>query len=122
MVSRKLAFRAIRMRVAQPIATARRASFVGIVCFVASWAPAKAADPPSNDSPLPVVDNRAAQENQDAAAAALSAAREKIRARLDEAERLWEASKPKSYTYSMSVSYAFTGASYKISMSDGRCT
>src|SRR5262245_489594 len=102
MVSRKLAFPAIRMRVAQLIAAALRASFVGIVCFVASWAPAKAADPPSNDSPLPVVNNRAAQENQDAAAAAaLSAAREKIRARLDEAERLWEASKPKSYTYSM---------------------
>ena len=68
---------------AQAIATALRASLIGILYFVASWTPAKAVDLPPDQ----------------------------FLAKLDEAERLWKASQPKNYSYSMSIGYAFTGTS-----------
>jgi len=40
---------------------------------------------------------------------------------LDEAERLWESSRPVKYSYTMYWSYAFTRGTYKVTVSGDQC-
>lgn len=126
------------MTAAQAIATALRASLVGIVCFVVSWTPAKAAAPPTTldestvhrielvageDGSFRVLNDSTGQEQQGpVSTAAADAPPDKLLAKLDEAERLWNAAQPRSYSYSMTRAHAFTRVSYEISVRDGRCT
>jgi hypothetical protein len=41
---------------------------------------------------------------------------------LDEAQRLWESSHPRNYSYTISWSYAFTGPTYKVTVRGDTCT
>ena len=41
---------------------------------------------------------------------------------LDDAQRLWESSHPRNYSYTMSWSYAFTRGTYKVTVKGDQCT